>query len=385
MDRSSNNTTDETPLPTVNGFSTKKRKNESDDCSSSSKRAKAEDVPESLSNLVMLPDDVLLIILSYLEHYSLLQLKATCTLFARLCQDYTLWRNVDFGENLVTSAELELLASNVNTETKSIRIVGKNDNPESQEDLLTLEWFDEISNKCPSLEKLALPNHLIDCKSITIIDFPSSLTHLDLSNTFLRQLPEERSYFKEISVVIPNLKVLILSNCLWFEPHSLMAISKCRNLEELRLNDCAQVKHCLAYCGLSTRGGFQNLKTLDLRRCSISNSELMCFSSVPTLKNLYLESSEQATVCVDTGCIDPALIVMCAHPWQNVLQQRVQIEKLAVRHYRLLNDETLLKLASDAQTLKYLDVTGSFSYGAVATFRKMRPQIKLVTSEEVSY
>lgn len=109
---------------------------------------------------------------------------------------------------------------------------------------------------------------------------------------------------------------LILSNCQWFTPHSLLVISKMPNLKELRLNSCHRLGECVAYAGLATRFGFKTLEVkrfeylyylfnvcvlkevfifhylfqiLDLRDTALGDSEVGFFSYTKTLTHLYLE------------------------------------------------------------------------------------------------
>jgi hypothetical protein len=56
------------------------------------------------------------------------------------------------------------------------------------------------------------------------------------------------------------MQVLILSNCNWVSPHDFMAISKCYQLEELRMDGCPQLGECVAYTSLAARFGFHSLK-----------------------------------------------------------------------------------------------------------------------------
>lgn len=53
---------------------------------------------------------------------------------------------------------------------------------------------------------------------------------------------------------------LILTECNWFTPHSLLVISKIPKLKELRLNSCHRLGECVAYASLATRFGFKTLE-----------------------------------------------------------------------------------------------------------------------------
>lgn len=57
-------------------------------------------------------------------------------------------------------------------------------------------------------------------------------------------------------------QVLNLSWCSWFTPHSLIALSKSKNLQELYLQGCRKIKNCVPYTSLSVRFGFKALKVL---------------------------------------------------------------------------------------------------------------------------
>jgi len=333
---------------------------------------------DSNDHLSALSEDVLLLILSKLDNHSLLNLGRTCTLFERLCLDYSLWRRVNVL-NPILQSDLKTIVQAIHTETTKIKIVGACGQRPTH-DILTVEFLETVKEKCPDIDEFSVPYNSIDCNIIGIVNFPSTLTILDLSHSTLRNIPQERSYFRDICFHIPNLKTLILSHCSWFEPHSLMAISKLDFLENLYLNDCFRVRDCLAYCGLSTRSGFKSLKTLDLRRCAISNSELICFSSVATLKNLYLESCRDCFVYLDS-----AVFVLCTSGNQPLGAARVRLERLAVRYYTLLHDETVLKLAVEAENLKYLDITGctKVTEETVAKYKRLRPDVTIETDLDV--
>lgn len=342
------------------------------------------------ASLLVFSDDILLMIISNLNHRSILSLSKTCTRLQRVCQDHTLWREIHFGDNLVTQNELHTVLNYVSVETKSIYAKGFHKSGGPTMDTLTPEWLADITEKCPNLSSLSLPNHYIECKDINIHHFPRSLTKLDLSGTYLRNAPWNRSYFKYLCVDMPDLEVLILSNCHWFEPHSLMALSKCPKLKELRLDGCVRIKDCVAYCGLAARCGFKSLKTLDLRKCPIGSSELVCFASVTSIVNLYLESpvmdDPSPNIAIDTPIMilftnEPMIEIRADGNRGKVACPRLKIEKLFVRNYKLMTDASLNQLARDATFLNYLDVSGSgVTANGIERFKSLRPNVTLVTS-----
>mgnify|MGYP002715742170 FL=1 len=342
------------------------------------------------THLLLFPDDILLMIISNLNHHCIINLSKTCNRLYEVCQDHTLWREVNFSDNVVTLTEMGIILKYITPETKSIHTKGYYRSGESIKETLTLDWLTQISEKCPNLLSLALPNHYIDCECITIQNFPKTLTKLDLSNTYVRNAPWNKSYFKDVSLIMPELEILILSNCDWFEPHSLMALSKCPKLKELRLDGCVKIKDCVAYCGLATRSGFKALKTLDLRKCPIGSSELTCFASVSSIVNLYLESPNTLGISPGIAIDTPIMILFTNEPVVEIRADghrgkvtcpRLKIEKLFVRNYKRMTDMSLHQLARDAIFLKYLDVSGSgVSAIGIEKFRTLRPNVTLVNN-----
>lgn len=338
--------------------------------------------------LLFFSDDILLMIISHLNHSTIINLSKTCSRLYRVCQDHTLWREVHFGDNVVTKTEMNVLLKYVSSETKSIYAKGYHETEDTIEDTLSAEWLAEIRGKCTSLLSLSLPYHYINCKHININQFPRTLVKLDLSNTYLRNPPYNKSYFRDLCTFLPDLEILILSNCHWFEPHSIMALSKCSKLKELRVDNCIKVKDCVAYCGLATRGGFKSLKTLDLRKCPVGTSELICFTSVSSLVNLYLESPPADDLSASIAIDNPIKLLFTTEPMieiradgnhEKVACPRLKIERLIVRNYKEMTDASLIRLAEDAYFLKYLDVSGSgVTAGGIERFKTLRPNVTLI-------
>lgn len=343
---------------------------------------------QKCADLLVFSDDILLMIISNLNHSSIINLSKTCSRLYRICQDHTLWREVHFGDNVVTQTEMNVLLKYVSAETKSIYAKGYHETQEMLDDTLSPEWLAEIRAKCTNLLSLSLPNHYINCKHINIHQFPKTLVKLDLSSTYLKNVPWNKSYFKELCLILPDLEVLILSNCHWFEPHSLMALSKCAKLKELRLDNCVKVKDCVAYCGLATRSGFKSLKTLDLRKCPVGTSELICFTSVSSIVNLYLESPPSDDSNANLTVENPIKLLFTTEPMieirpdgnlEKVTCPKLKIERLVVRNYKEMTDHSLNSLAQKALFLKYLDVSGSgVTAEGIERFKTLRPNVTLV-------
>lgn len=61
-------------------------------------------------------------------------------------------------------------------------------------------------------------------------------------------------------------QILDLESCFWFSSHSLLALSKCKNLQELRFSYC-WLEDFVPYASLGTRFGFRALRVSELFLC----------------------------------------------------------------------------------------------------------------------
>lgn len=147
----------------------------------------------------------------------------------------------------------------------------------------------ELVTQATDLETLILEEHFVNASILSYKCFPSSLKLLSMENCKLINVPVKESYFFNMAAQTPLLECLNLNGCLWFEDHSMMAISKCPNLKTLRLRSCVKVGTCAAYIFLSARFGFENIEILDLRETFISDAEVRSFKSKPKLKRLYID------------------------------------------------------------------------------------------------
>ena len=133
-----------------------KRKAEalSDDDQSESKK------PRQCSHqLLDLSDDVLLIILSYLETPALLNVSDVCTRLLQISSDGSLWRKVDTTSKPMKAFQLRKLLKYVSNKTTSITIGG-----DKQEANITPSLLESFSTKCPMLEEFILDGCSIDAE-----------------------------------------------------------------------------------------------------------------------------------------------------------------------------------------------------------------------------
>ncbi|XP_076285928.1 uncharacterized protein LOC143211813 isoform X3 [Lasioglossum baleicum] len=345
-------------------------------------------------------DDVLLNIFQYLAPQDLMAISLCCQRFGQVAQDKTLWRRVDFRSLPIKLKDfMKEYIKFLQPVTTTLAIRRSLGNGEIGR--LSLRFFSTIKTVCTQLKELIIEDYII---------------HGDTC--------------------------LILSNCQWFTPHSLLVISKMPNLKELRLNSCHRLGECVAYTSLATRFGFKKLEILDLRDTALGDSEVCCFSSTSTLTHLYLEcpsslrhtelkdqesprpldrealsnvppAYEDAHVAqfwVEDGfrwennsfghCVitDRAICVLGSDMFDRKMVkdlaegvivvedgERVfnnpHLKTLVVRNYRDVTNSSLVHLAFNTSSLEYLDVTGtSVTRQGVEAFKSEKANVKLLSS-----
>ncbi|CAD0207012.1 unnamed protein product [Chrysodeixis includens] len=108
---------------------------------------------------------------------------------------------------------------------------------------------------------------------------------------------------------------LDVSECDWFEPASLMPLSKLPVLHELYMKDCVRLTECVAYASLATRYGFRQLRILDVRGSPISDSEISAVGWLPLLEELYCAPGDDYRSTSEH-----------AHAWAEDLQPKDKLE-----------------------------------------------------------
>nr|XP_034188671.1 uncharacterized protein LOC117608049 isoform X3 [Osmia lignaria] len=341
-------------------------------------------------------DDVLLNIFKYLNPQDLMAISLSCQRLAQVAQDKTLWRRVDFRVKPILLNDLKEYIKFFQPMTVSLAVRGSLHCEKEAE--LSPYFFNSIKNSCTQLRELTIEEYYINGD-----------------------------------------KCLILSNCQWFTPHSLLVISKMPKLKELRLNSCHRLGECVAYTSLATRFGFKTLEILDLRDTALGDSEVGCFSCTKTLTHLYLEcpfnlrntesSDQESRPLPPEGLNQPVyeddnlvqFVVEDGFRWENYTFGRCLItdraicalgidtcdrkiinnsaegvivveddkrifnnphlKTLVVRNYPYVTNSSLVHLALNASSLEYLDVSGtSVTRQGVETFKSRRSNVKIITS-----
>nr|CAD7400546.1 unnamed protein product [Timema cristinae] len=187
----------------------------------------------------------------------------TCKRLEYLCRDRTLWERVDSRPTRLTMAQTKETLTLVRPKAAFLAIRGQ---AHIHDEKLPCQFFVELSSKCFTLETLILEDCYFSAQEVALKDFPSSVKYLSLRGCVLTQLNPARSFFSGIQDHMPNIETIVLSNCDWFPAHSIMPLSKCSRLKELRLDGIASVVNNVAYFSLATKFGFQALELVtDLR------------------------------------------------------------------------------------------------------------------------
>ncbi len=117
--------------------------------------------PRISRQLLDLSDDVLLQILENLPVTDLISLSETCSRLGRIAYDESLWKSVSTVESPLSPARCRKLVKFLNSKTTSICLGGFKNPPQES---VTSALLTRISDKCPSLEHLALEGCHLDAE-----------------------------------------------------------------------------------------------------------------------------------------------------------------------------------------------------------------------------
>lgn len=241
-------------------------------------------------SIFSLSDDVLLGILKRLRSFDIINTSDTCIRLQTICADKSLWKAADFRGRGLGIKLLKKYLKNLNSETKSLAIEGclNQRAGAAQIESLSEALLRDLKTKSPNLSTLILEKCFIDANKISFDMFPPTLQHLSVTNTEVINTPENASYFKDIGTLMPQIVTLDLSYSGWVPNHSLMAICKCPNLEELRLRGCFRMGECFAYTALACRFGFDKVTLFDFRDTEVGDIHTACFFGRPMVKTMLL-------------------------------------------------------------------------------------------------
>ncbi|XP_063234257.1 uncharacterized protein LOC134537594 [Bacillus rossius redtenbacheri] len=252
-------------------------------------------------HILDISDDVLLNILLHLPASDLYNLSQTCERLHTLCRDRTLWGAADFRGGRLRAEELGGVLGMLQPHTRLLAVRGlAGVAGRAEAGVLGKRFLALLPAACPRLDTLIVEDFFIDVDKVDCRDFPGMVKCLSLKgcqvvdSAKVRCLSSDKShFFLQVYVHLPNLEKLVLSYCRWFRLHSLMAISKCANLVELRLDGIRHLHDNVPYLSLATSFGFRKLKILDMRNTTVGSSAMRGFNNLLNLTHLYLECPPQ--------------------------------------------------------------------------------------------
>ncbi|KAL1117029.1 hypothetical protein AAG570_004357, partial [Ranatra chinensis] len=328
-----------------------------------------------------------------------------CRRLESVTRDRTLWEIVDFRPDVLSLFHLKRYIHFLQPATRLIATRGPATSAATKHHHPSIckSFLRGVARNAPNLTILILENHIIDSSKLTLEDFPRSLQELRLQKCVMTHVFPDRSYFHRMNKSLPKLKILDLTDCDWFMPHSLLALSKSQSLEELVLTGC-DVCDCLPYTSLAANFGFSALRVLDLRFTLVSDTEVSCFNRTTTLRELMLDAPGDTSRDFSItsygggggGRVGGAQRLWAGggpgQPHWNFQNEGVviievgayprpvcRLESLVIRGYPGVTDTTLTHVADHMTYIRYLDVTGSgVTQQGIAQFKKKRPQVTIV-------
>lgn len=208
--------------------------------------------------------------------------------------DKRLWINVDLSSKSLSAGELCKIFKYIHAETKTIAIKGLvslHPLDKWNNTTLTQDMMKKFNEKC-SLESFKIFEGFIDADKVTITNFPKTLKSLVFNNCGMYYVKFPKTFFAKMEQHLPQLEELSLENCNWFETHDLIGFSKLAELKILNLKGCKSMKECVPYGSIATRFGFKKLQKLDIRDTPVSDSDIQCFNTTVSLRELLMDCPE---------------------------------------------------------------------------------------------
>ena len=250
------------------------------------KRKRDEDWPqkinEPVSALLLLPDDIILKILSFLDTYSLVLASKVCRKLHQVGEDVSLWRCLDARRMNLTLIHLwKLSYSKLNEKTKELHVRGRHCNTSGPIEHLPLAYLDNLNKRCPNLTGLSL--EYFDLQDIPLEFLPQNISHLSLAGSMLTM-----GWFDVLKCrdLLISLKTLDLQYCTKVSNSDLESLCYLRNIETLLMTNCYRI---------SARGipgimhNMKRLSVLDFSGCpGVNNVVLYYISRLTQLRILRI-------------------------------------------------------------------------------------------------
>lgn len=350
-------------------------------------------------------------------------------------KDKQLWKKADFSTRKLNVLELITRLRYIKPDTKYLKLKGNCTErtiemrpiPNTQS---LKELMQRIHDRSPILEQLTFEAICYDwTREFDMSKFRSTIYELNfLSCVMPRSHTRPLPAYSRISDALPNLTILRFEYCNFIEPADFEHFAKLPNLVTLSLRGCTKIKESQEQLTNACRDGFKALRDFDLRETYINDAELQLLIVLEDLTSLALqyppeeeEREEDSDEDEDflrmlgrTGAekvqkggpqkiprdqvenplvTDRGIAIFGAPPVQPdpnepgpafpvvVPWKPWKIERLTLRDYETITDETLTHLETNAPKLVYLDVCDcpKITEEGVKRFRNTRGNCELKT------
>lgn len=244
------------------------------------------------SPMCRLPDNIMLLIFSYLDVKSLCAGSKVCRRWYHIGKDRSLWKRVDLRPWPLTLRTLWKVVRNRFSESVvELQIKGFIGTTKKNENI-SLSLLEEIKTKCPNLLNLTLC--YCDMRNVDARCLPPSLKFLSLHHSIIP--PGWFDSLNNISI-LRNCEKLNLTYCTRLSDADLRSITKLTTLKELNVSNCYRLTDNAIHL-IATR--LTNLINLDISNCT-SVSDVGLHHIGRNLSKLHTLGLASCKAITDTG------------------------------------------------------------------------------------
>lgn len=248
------------------------------------------------SQIMTLPDGILVLIFQHLDTIAMVQCSKVCRRWYLISQDKILTKSFDLRGCPMLLPELwKVSRRKLQQSTSSVHIKGKLDRSKNMEKL-SVSYLDDLFTRCQHITNLSMESFDLRDVPLKLFCGLPSLESLSLKESMLSM-----GWFdllKEHKALLPRLKVLNLNSCTKISNNDLLAISYLKNLQTLNFCQCYRI---------SARGiptivaNLKSLKHLDFSSCPAINNVVLYHLSTLHLTHLSLRFCHLIT---DAGVVE---------------------------------------------------------------------------------
>jgi len=212
------------------------------------------------SPICRLPDNIMLLIFSYLDVKSLCAGSKVCRRWYHIGKDRSLWKIVDLRPWTLTLRTLwKVVRNRFSDSVVELKIKGFIGTTKKNENI-SLSLLEEIKTKCPNLVNLTLC--YCDLRNVEARCLPPSLKYLSLHHSIIP--PGWFDSLNNVSI-LRHCEKLNLTYCTRLSDTDFQSITKLTTLKELNVSNCYRLTDNAIHLIASK---LTNLITLDISNCT---------------------------------------------------------------------------------------------------------------------